>query len=378
MEFRPLIFSASIGHGHNQAATALQQEFWKKGYFPEIIDTFYELNPVLHKFMLSSYLKLLKHGPRVWRNIYLRAEEYPLFLYLDRFGLLFADHLHKIISREACPFIISTHPFVTAFLTSLKRKKQLMVPLYTVITDFVLHPAYLRPEVNGYFTIDPNCSDFAKLHNVPSDRFFSAGIPIITDQFINKSKWKARYDLGLEQDKKTLLIAGGGMGLTKYMEVIRCIDKLNKPIQVLCMVGHNYKAKEKIKLIKSNHDIKIVEFTQNFLLYLKASDAILSKAGGLTMAESLACETPIVIFHPVPGHEEQNAQFLVDSGAAIMPSCGKEIPDVINRVLYEKNCYSQLRKNAKKLKKPDAARNIVHEIIKLEKQQRENIHLSYS
>ncbi|WP_062046672.1 hypothetical protein [Bacillus sp. JCM 19034] len=79
MKPKPLIFSASIGHGHNQAATALQIEFQKRGYEPEIIDTFYTLNPLLHKLMLKSYLHLLKFYPKLWRAIYFHAEKSPVF-----------------------------------------------------------------------------------------------------------------------------------------------------------------------------------------------------------------------------------------------------------------------------------------------------------
>jgi processive 1,2-diacylglycerol beta-glucosyltransferase len=369
MERGPLIFSASIGNGHNQAAKALQVEFQNKGYQPKIIDTFYSLSPALHKFMLTSYVNLLKVGPRIWQKIYFQAEKYPLFLFLDQFATFFVESLHATVKSNRCSFLVSTHPFVTAFLVRLKSKKQLNLPLYTVITDFVLHPAYLRPEIDGYFTSDPNFTDFAKLNNVSDDRFFPTGIPIPNLESIDQPKWKVRNDLGLDPQRKVLIIAGGGIGLTNYAQVIRALECLPEPIQLLCMIGHNYQVKEKISRIKSKHELKVIEFTNKFLLYLKASDAILSKAGGLTMAESLVCETPIIIHQPVPGHEEHNAKFLIDAGAALRVKGSKEIPTTIKRVLYEEACFGPMIENARKLKKPNAANEIVEQMLLLVKEQ---------
>ncbi|GIN14130.1 hypothetical protein J26TS2_39970 [Shouchella clausii] len=368
MRNQPLIFSASIGYGHHQAAKALQHEFNHHGFHPEIVDTFHAISPRLHKLMLSSYIHLLKRYPVVWRKIYLYAEEHPLYLWLDRFGSLFVEQLYSIIDKQKCSFMISTHPFVTAFLTRVKQVKQLEVPLYTVITDFVLHPAYVRQEINGYFTASPKIEEFANLSNIPSHLFYSTGIPISNHDDLQITKLQARHDLGLDLDKKILLISGGGIGLSNYTRIIRELEPLQHSIQIVCMVGHNRKAKQSILRQNSKHSIKIVEFTDQFLLYLKASDGILSKAGGLTMAEALACETPIMIYNPIPGHEEQNAEYLSNSGAAVKVERCIQLPQVIESVLYQTSHYKALQHHARKLKKPNAANHIVEKIIRFEQQ----------
>ncbi|WP_096435177.1 MGDG synthase family glycosyltransferase [Alteribacter populi] len=362
---QPFIFSASIGHGHNQAAKALRHEFNNQGFEPEIIDTFHAINPYLHKFMLHSYIHMLKVSPLVWRRIYFYAEKHPLFLLLDRFGTLFVEHLHLMMIQKRCPFMISTHPFVTAFLSRMKHKKQVDIPLYTVITDFVLHPAYVRQEIDGYFTASPQVNEFANLYKVPSNRFFSTGIPITKSDSFKKSRRAARCELNLDPNKKTLLIAGGGRGLTNYVKIIRTLEYLKEPIQILCLIGHNHRSKQSIMKQMSKHKIRAIDFTDQFLLYLKASDAIISKAGGLTMSEALACETPIIVFNPVPGHEEQNAQYLADCGAAVKVNGYYELPSILEHVLYDQGYYEKLQHHARILKKPDAANEIVKRMLML-------------
>ncbi|WP_026700803.1 MGDG synthase family glycosyltransferase [Salibacterium aidingense] len=365
MNNQPLIFSASIGHGHNQAAKALQHEFNNQGFYPEMVDTFHVISPNLHQFMLSSYILLLKLSPFLWRKFYFYAEEHRLFLLFDRFGSFFVERLYSIINKQDCPFMISTHPFVTAFLSRVKQVKQLDIPLYTVITDFVLHPAYIRQEIDGYFTASPQVDEFASLYNIPSQLFYSTGIPISNNDCLQISKWRARYNLGLDQGKKILLIAGGGIGLTNYVHVIQALEHLQEDIQILCMVGHNQSAKHRIVQQKSKHTVKVIGFTDQFLLYLKASDGIVSKAGGLTMAEALACETPIIIFRPVPGHEEKNAEYLTKAGAALKVNQYAKLSGVLEKVLYRKAFYTKLQYQAQMLKKPNAASEIVEQILKL-------------
>lgn len=359
---QPLIFSASIGHGHQQAAKALETELMNKGYEPIIIDTFHSISPTLHKFVLHSYLSLLKISPNVWRNIYYRSEEKLYFLYLDSFGKLFVEKLAAFIDQSKTPFIISTHPFVTAFLTTLKKKKKLKIPLYTVITDFVLHRAYWRDEITGYFTADPDVRVFAKKHNLPQERFITTGIPVPKDPAFSRSKWKCRYELGFEHNQKIVLIAGGGIGLTNYTEVVRSLENCNRQLRILCMTGHNKKVEQKLKQMKSKHIVDVIPFTDRFLDYLRASDVIISKSGGLTMAEAIICETPIVVYQPVPGHEEHNAKFLIENGVAFKAQQEVEIPFLLNRI-FTKKVNENMKKAARTLKKPNAATHIIEEII---------------
>ncbi|WP_078430343.1 MGDG synthase family glycosyltransferase [Alkalihalobacterium alkalinitrilicum] len=364
MKARPLIFSASIGQGHQQAAKALYNELEEKGYYPKIIDTFYKLSPLLHHCMVKSYLNLLKLGPAVWRKIYFNAEKHPYFLYIDRFSTLFTERLHRLIAEEEnVPFIISTNQFVTPFLTTVKKKKNINIPIYYVITDFLLHPAYLREEIDRYFTADPTSLHFAKKNNFPTDRFSLTGIPVPRHPAFSTTKSKSRENLQLDEHKKVVLIAGGGFGLTKYAKVIHALEQCKEELLIICMTGTNSKAAKKLNNYKSKHSIKVIPFTDRFLEYLRASDVVISKSGGLTMSEALICETPIIIYKPVPGHEEHNAQYLVEKGAAVKVQHDEELPFIIKKVLFQKKISDEMRYSARKIKKPTAAEEIIEEII---------------
>ncbi|WP_100404859.1 MGDG synthase family glycosyltransferase [Bacillus solitudinis] len=365
------IFSASIGNGHNEASSALKEQFELQGFDVSIIDTFYSIHPFLHKLFLEGYLNMLRFTPRLWGKLYKYSGKYSWFLLMDQLGSVFSEQLYQMIERNQTTMMISTHPFVTGFLVALKKKKKLSIPLYTVITDLGLHPAYARPEIDGYFTASPEIEEFAKKHNIPIQQCFCTGIPIKAVPDTTIPRQQLREELQLSPSVKTVVITGGGLGLSKYVEIINQLEQLKEPIQVICMTGTNRKIGQQIDRVKSKHCIRVIPYTEHFTRYIRASDVIISKPGGLTMSEALACETPVIICDSVPGHEEENADFLEKCGTAVKVEFAKEMVDVLDRIFDDKVYYASLVSNAKKLKKPDAAQRIIQAIDMLEASKKE-------
>jgi hypothetical protein len=58
-------------------------------------------------------------------------------------------------------------------------------------------------------------------------------------------------------------------------------------------------------------------FTKEIDELMQAADLVVSKPGGLTTSESLACEAILVIVNPIPGQESRNSDYPLESDAAI-------------------------------------------------------------
>lgn len=370
MRGEPLIFYASIGHGHKQAAHALQYELFKQGIRAQMIDTFYTLSPTLHHSLLKGYLGLLKFHPSLWRMLYFQAEKYPFYYSIDQLSTIYIDRLNQLIEQVCPPFVISTHALVTPFLTTWKKKKQYHLPIYSVITDFVLHPAYLRDGIDRYFTQDEQIEQFALKHHVPVEKFVTTGIPVFMANVTDLSRNHLRRQLQIPEQQKAVLIAGGGIGLVNYLTIIQKLEDLEEKILIFCMIGENNKVATHLSHLKSKHELRIIPFTKQFLHYLRASDVVISKSGGLTMAEALICETPIIIYQPVPGHEELNAQVLDSRGAAISVHHAEQLLFHTAQVLYDEKLQRAMKLSAKALQKPNAAKHIVENILSCEQVKR--------
>ena len=71
----------------------------------------------------------------------------------------------------------------------------------------------------------------------------------------------------------------------------------------------NQRISLKLQQLRNSQNIKVIPFTNKFSTYVSASDVLITKAGGLTLAHALTEPTPIVIYQPLPGQEMENRSF---------------------------------------------------------------------
>ena len=88
------------------------------------------------------------------------------------------------------------------------------------------------------------------------------------------------------------------------------------------------------------------------------ADLVITKPGGLTVSESLVSSLPLVLINPIPGQEEENAEFLEDAGAAIWIRKISDPKDVINSVLTNDKKLNYMKENSIKLARPNSTKDI--------------------
>ena len=108
---------------------------------------------------------------------------------------------------------------------------------------------------------------------------------------------------------------------------------------------------------------KLFYFVDNVEDYMHISDLIITKPGGLTTSESLACGLPMAVFQAYPGQETQNAQFLVSKNAAIVLEKGDVVKQQISELLSDKERLAQMKQNCKSCARYNASSQI-YELIK--------------
>jgi len=65
------------------------------------------------------------------------------------------------------------------------------------------------------------------------------------------------------------------------------------------------------------------------------SDLMITKPGGVTTSEALAMGLPLLIYHPLPGQEEDNAEFLWKSGLAFLAKTENDLILKIESILND-------------------------------------------
>jgi processive 1,2-diacylglycerol beta-glucosyltransferase len=104
------------------------------------------------------------------------------------------------------------------------------------------------------------------------------------------------------------------------LDVYRSMVQLPRPAQLLFVCGKDEHLRQAVEHLaqRASMPMRVFGYVREIPQLMALSDLMVSKAGGVTTAEALAAELPMVIVNPIPGQEEENAAFLQAVGAAIM------------------------------------------------------------
>jgi 1,2-diacylglycerol 3-beta-galactosyltransferase len=187
-----------------------------------------------------------------------------------------------------------------------------------VVTDLVSgHVLHYAPEVDHCIVPTDEAREEAIRNFVRIDKISVAGQPVPPDFRARMGTRDAlRRQLGLQDDKLTVLLMGGGDGMGRLEVTARELALSGLPIQMLVVCGRNRTVRENLEFVNPRVPyMKIFGFVDNVPELMGASDVIITKAGPGTICEAFIAGLPIVLYDAVPGQEEGNVRYVVDKGA---------------------------------------------------------------
>ncbi len=200
------------------------------------------------------------------------------------------------------------------------------------------------------------------------------GIPV-REEIITAEKSKARKSFGLNPDTTTLLMLGGSQGahvLNQYMaDVIQFLGQGERAVQVIMMTGWNDYRKVVDQLEKCALKVVLRPFISNIHEAYAAADLVVARSGAMTCAEVLSRGLP-ALFIPYPhasGHQEMNARALETAGSAVVILEKELEEEKLSRTLIalvsDEARLKAMGEAARKLAKPDAAKDIVKALLEM-------------
>lgn len=211
----------------------------------------------------------------------------------------------------------------------------------------------------------------------PAEKIMFTGNPVRKDIYENDiNTLEAKTTLGLDRDKKTILIFGGSLGARSLNEAIEHhFEKLsqNAEYNIIWQVGKLYYDDYKNSEIVKMSNVEVLPFIERMDLVYTAADVVVCRAGALTISElSLVVKAAILVPSPnvAEDHQTKNAKALADKNAAILvkDSEAKEtLVDEIIKLISDDKKMKELKSNIRHFGRPDAAQNIAEEVIKLTK-----------
>src|SRR3989442_8326797 len=90
-----------------------------------------------------------------------------------------------------------------------------------------------------------------------------------------------------------------------------------------------------------------------------AADLLVTKAGGLTLAEATAAELPVLAYGSLPGQERRNERFAARAGIGLVALSYLELVHLLDPALGDPDLLERLRGPIRRVPRPPAAQPIV-------------------
>lgn len=364
-----IIFYASYGGGHLNAAKSINECISNE--YPnndiELIDCMKYVNKPIEKITTAAYREMAKKIPWAWGRIYADSQKGPLAHISSRSNKIMAIKLLRLLRQKQPDLIISTHPFGSQMCSYLKRKGKISAKIATIMTDFAPHDQWLvgKEHTDYFFVANDKMKQYLLNKEIPENKVFTTGIPISNRFLENYDKKQILDEYGLVEGKQTILFFGGGefgLGKTKTIEIFESFVNLELPIQIIAIAGKNEKMKKAFEEIVNTYQkqdsIKVLEFTNQVPELMSISDLVVTKPGGLTTSESLASELPMIVINPIPGQEEENAEFLESNGIAVWIKKSDNPKIIIEDLLSHPEKLEKMKENTKILAKKYSTQTI--------------------
>jgi processive 1,2-diacylglycerol beta-glucosyltransferase len=237
-------------------------------------------------------------------------------------------------------------------------------PHTTVVTDFVAHSQWIARGVDRYCVAAEEVGHEFVARGIPRERVHVTGVPIRAEFAQPVDAAAARAALGLRAGAPVVLaMAGSHGGVGRLPEIVRTLERLPAPVQAIVVAGRDAALAERLRRLTSGTPIRVAGYVADVRTLMAAADLLITKAGGMTLAEALAAELPLLLYGSLPGQERRNERFASRAGIALAARSRRDLARLLERALAEPELLEHLRERMRRMRRPDAAQRIVDEVL---------------
>lgn len=372
-----LIISSDTGGGHRSAAAAIVAgiERFVKGesYAVRVVRAVEESHQLAAK-LVAIYNWLLRNKQH-WMKYY--------YWLINRFRPETREFFHsrsiayvRELFERWCPHIVvSVHPLTQHIFARVLKELGLAdrIPLVTVVTDpyYGFWKGWACDDVRLYLVATDDARRQLIDYGIAPERIKVSGMPVHPkfDFPGEHAAQAARQALGLEPEKFTVFLNAGWEGGGNIPQIFRELVHGELDVQAIFLAGRNEALKSEAEMLaaEAKFPIKVIGYSEEVEQLMRAANVMISKLGGLTTFEALACRVPIIadgITEPMP-QEASTATSLVKGGAAVMLQRASDIVPVVHRMIEDSKHYAALRAATISIAIPNATKRIVEEITAL-------------
>ncbi len=359
---RILILMADFGYGHHSVANAVAealQETHGQDCVVEVINPLDDKRaPAFLRKDQANYDKIIREMPDLYELGYQISDKpVPSNLIESAMTVLLFNVLREIVHQHQPDVIVCTYPIYPAILSAIFAFEKHRIPLFTVITDLAnVHEVWFNPASDLCLVPTQTVYDKAVDAGLPPEKVRLTGIPVHPALAKGQQDQASlRQDLGWRTDLFTVL-AIGSKRVEHLYDSLRVLNHSGLPLQLAVVAGGDDKLYQRLVETEWHLETHPYNFVTDMAPLLRAADCVLGKAGGLTVAEALACGLPLILVGIIPGQETGNADYVVSGNAGDLAQDPIEVLEVMCHWFEKGNdLYDKRVQNAHRLGYPQAA-----------------------
>lgn len=375
-----MILTSRFGEGHWMVTQALKGQLERLGVQVAVVDLMAEAHPMMDamfRFLFAQSQTMSQYGIHYYGWSYYSTRRIERTHPLVRTGFTLGKRKLKQLLVEHRPNgIISTFPYFD--VSSVVRQMNKHIPTFTVITDYDLHHRWILSTTDRYYVATYDLAEQMIHSGINPDLVQVSGIPI-RDEFENQPadpiahQGQSPVDLyseamyrkyGLNSNLRTTLIISGGLGTqaisSRFLRLLETIP--NHQIVIVCGRNERRKLELEAKFIHADH-VHVFGYVTEIHELMSCADAMLTKAGGVTLTEALALQVPLFISRPQPGQERENAKYFARQGAAIVVQQDTELAMRLCDAYNQPALLKSMKRSMASLSRPHAAQRIAADIL---------------
>lgn len=229
-----------------------------------------------------------------------------------------------LLPRHRPDLVVSVHPMCHGAALRALRRLGADVPVAVQVTDLLdIHAAWHLPQVSLLLAPTVEAAEQVVARGYPEERVHALGLPVDDGFRIangdREHKAGVRSRLGLDPEKPTVLLTGGGEGAGPVGAAARTVVRALPGAQVIAVCGRNRALRR--RLSAAGLPGRVLGFVDGMSELMQACDVVVAKAGAVTVAEAVAARRPLLIMGALPGQEQGNLRYVLrsDIGAYAPP-----------------------------------------------------------
>jgi UDP-N-acetylglucosamine:LPS N-acetylglucosamine transferase len=308
MPTRALIFTASIGAGHDLPAEVLAASLRERGATAEIVDGLQVGGPVARAIVGGASSLETTAGNLAFEAGYLLGTKTAP---MRRAGSVVIDRImrkrfERYLREHPADVIVSTYPITTELLGRMRRSGLVAVPVVSAITDLAALNYWAHPGVDLHLIT--HAESEPEVRAIAGAGARVAAVHGLTDlRFVTPPpRAAARADLGLAPEGALVVVSGGGWGVGDLRGATD--DALAAgAATVIILVGYNDGARARLQeAYAADARVQVWGFTDRMVTLLAAADVLVHSTAGLTVLEALMCGCRVVSYGWARGHIRVN------------------------------------------------------------------------